>query len=123
MEENKNYTEPEQIEQAEQTVEVEENTSAKTQEMNEAKMQNTKPINKKLWIIIGAAVVVVAIVVAILVGTLGGEKDLPDVEEETTTSITEIEETTTAPQKDSTEEEVVPEDVDVDPKQEDIFYN
>ena len=37
MEENKNYTEPEQIKQAENTVEVEENTPAVSEEINNTK--------------------------------------------------------------------------------------
>lgn len=117
MEENKNYTEPEQIEQAEVEA-VEKSTLAKPQNVETpAKKDEKKPMNKKLLIIVGAAVLAVAIAVVAVVLLLGGNNE-ENPPEETTSQVE-----TTSPQESKPTE--IPDEYpgDADPKQEDIFYN
>ncbi len=121
MEENKNYTEPENIEQETQVEPVEadaiqaETTEPKQpkESKNAAPKKEKKPLGKKQWIIIGAvALVVIAIVVGVVIWLASGNKDETP-PEETTTLIG-----TWYPAE-------YPEDYpfDADPKQEDVFYD
>lgn len=120
MEENKNYTEPEKIEQETQVEPVEadavqaETTEPKQpkESKNAAPKKEKKPIGKKQWIIIGAvALVVIAIVVGVVIWLASGNKDETP-EQETTVAGTWY-----------PAESVEDSPLDVDPKQEDVFYD
>ena len=130
MEENKNYTEPEQIEQAEdvkpeevasteETAIPEEVTPVKSVDVNESetknKMSEKKPMNKKLLIIIGAAVLAIAIVVGVIL-LFPNIINIGFLPEETTPEVTTPEITTPVENPENYP-------VDADSKQEDIFYN
>ncbi len=120
MEENKNYTQPENIEQEEQVEPVEavavqaDKTEPKQPQETKtaAPKKEKKPLGKKQWIIIGAIALVVAIVVGVVIWLASGNKDETP-PEETTPSIG-----TWYPAE-------YPEDYpfDADPKQEDVFYD
>jgi cytochrome b subunit of formate dehydrogenase len=107
MEDNKNYIDPENIEVVVHT----------TVEIKPAQVQETKttepkkPLGKKMWIIIGAVALVVAIVVGVVIWLASGNKDETPPEETTPIG-------TWYPAE-------YPEDYpsDADPKQEDVFYN
>lgn len=107
MEENKNYTEPENIEQTEaakaESVTADETKTAKP---------NKKPLGKKQWIIIGAIALAVAIVVGVVIWLASGTKDETPPEETTTLIGTWY-----------PAESVEDSPLDVDPKQEDVFYD
>ena len=123
MEENKNYTEPENVEQEEQVEHVEaapvqaeeiapeQPKETKTTEPKKEK----KPLGKKQWIMIGAIALVVAIVVGVAIWLLGKNnifgKEPPAPEETTPLGKWYPAE--------------YPEDYpsDADPKHEDVFYN
>ena len=117
MEDNKNYTEPENIEQETQVEPVEADAvQAETTEPEQPKKTKTtepkKPLGKKQWIIIGAvALVVIAIVVGVVIWLASGNKDETPPEETTPIG-------TWYPAE-------YPEDYpfDADPKQEDVFYD
>ena len=116
MEDNKNYTEPENIEQETQVEPVEADAvQAETTEPEQPKKSKTaapkKPLGKKQWIIIGAVALVVAIVVGVVIWLASGNKDETPPEETTPIG-------TWYPAE-------YPEDYpfDADPKQEDVFYN
>ncbi len=109
MEENKNYTEPEKIEQTEAA--KAESVTGDEIKAAEPKKEK-KPLGKKQWIIIGAvALVVIAIVVGVVIWLASGNKDETPSEETTPIG-------TWYPAE-------YPEDYssDADPKQEDVFYN
>ena len=123
MEENKNLTESEKIEQAE-PVEAEaigqaESNNAQPEEPK--KEEQTKPLGKKNWklyAIIGAVAVVVIVAVVLLIALGGGNKPEETTPEETTSEITTPAETT-----EPRETITYPTQGDEDPKQEDVFYD
>ena len=108
MEENKNYTEPEKIEQTEAA--KAESVTADEIKAAEPKTEK-KPLGKKQWIIIGAIALAVAIVVGVVIWLASGNKDETPPEETTPIG-------TWYPAE-------YPEDYpfDADPKQEDVFYD
>ena len=98
MEENKEFTSPEQNEQT-KPADVENTTPKEPVEAEKKEAQETKPepskkdgkkpIDKKLWIILGAALAVILITVVVLIA-LGGNSNQP---EETTPETTTVETT------------------------------
>ena len=118
MEENKNYTEPEQIERAEEVVseepqEIEESKTQSAKPAEVAKSGDKKPVNKKMWIIIGAAVLALAVVAVLVIWLIGGNNPPED----------PTPEETTVAGKWYPAESMEDSPLDADPKQEDVFYD